>query len=251
VTDRRAHVKVSRRFFDSADWREPRKFSRAEAWLDCIQLAAWKPRRYAIGLEVQELQRGEFMASVRFLGERWGWSKSAIQRWLLAAQQAGRLAVRREGQGGTVYVLVNYEAYQGDGEPKWDTDRDTLRDTSGTPAGHLRDKTEAVKASKAVKATWLTPFADTWKARCGEPPFGKLATALRPLVKQHAEVEVLVRWRRYLDATDPQFASPHRFAQTWHKWAVPETQEMADDFGRMVPHRKNEAGAWVPVVSIA
>ena len=138
MTDRRAHVKVSRRFFDSAAWREPRKFSKAEAWLDCIQLAAWKPRPFAIGLEVENLQRGEFMASVRFLAERWGWSKSAIQRWLLAAQQAGRLAVRREGQGGTVYVLVNYGAYQGDGEPHRDTDRDTPRDTCGTPAGQNR-----------------------------------------------------------------------------------------------------------------
>lgn len=30
-----------------------------------------------------------------------------------------------------------------------------------------------------------------------------------------------------------------------------ETQDMTDDFGRMVPHRRNETGDWVPVVSIA
>lgn len=92
--------------------------------------------------------------------------------------------------------------------------------------------------------TWLTPFADAWSGRCGKPPFGKLAAVLGPLVKQHEEPEVLARWSRYLNSTEPKFCSAHRFAETFNTWAEPETVEMTDDFGVMRLHRRNAAGQW-------
>jgi hypothetical protein len=251
VRDRRAHIKVSRRFFEEdAWWNEPRRFSKAEAWIDCIQMASWKARRYAIGLEVEQLERGEFMASLRYLAQRWRWGKSAVSDFLKALVKRGHIRGQREGQMGTVYLLVNYDAYQSGDRGPPDTSPDTKPDSSRTPPGHLPDKTEAVKAGKAVRASWLTPYSDAWQTRCGEPPFGKLVKVLAPLHTQHGD-EALTRWRRYLEQTDPQFCSVHRFAETWVKWGGPEIQEMTDEFGRMVPHRKNGAGEWVPVAAIA
>jgi hypothetical protein len=245
VIERRGHVKLSRKFFeDNADWLEPRRFSRAEAWIDCIQMASWKPRPFAIGLDVEHLERGEFVVSVRYLAKRWQWGKSAVQRWFAAAQKAGRLAVQREGQMGTVYLLVNYEHYQSTERGRRDTDRDTEPDTLGTPAGHPRDKTEAGKAGKADKPTWLTPFGDAWQTRCGTPPHGRLAKALAPLAKTLGLPETLVRWSRYLAENEPRYCAPERFAATHQQYAGPETQEMTDEFGQMRLHRKNAAGDW-------
>ena len=100
---------------------------------------------------------------------------------------------------------------------------------------------------KEEKTTWLTPFADHWQRRCGNPPYGKLASVLAPLHKEHGAPETLARWSRYLDATDPKFASVHRFAETFNTWAEPETVEMTDEFGAMKLHRKNASGEWVAV----
>jgi hypothetical protein len=108
-------------------------------------------------------------------------------------------------------------------------------------------ETETEKKSSQKKLTWLTPFADHWQRRCGNPPFGKLASALAPLHKEHGAPETLARWSRYLDATDPKFCSVHRFAETFNSWVEPDTKEMTDEFGRMVLHRRDNEGNWVGV----
>ena len=100
------------------------------------------------------------------------------------------------------------------------------------------------------RTTWLTPFADHWQRRCGNPPYGKLASVLAPLHKEHGAPETLARWSRYLDATDPKFASAHRFAETFNTWAEPETVEMTNEWGAMVLHRKDPvSGEWKEVVA--
>jgi hypothetical protein len=266
VIERRGHIKISRKFFeDDAMWREPRRFSRAEAWIDCLQMAAWKPRRYAVGLDVEHLERGEFVVSVRYLAQRWQWSKSAIQRWFVAVQKAGRLAVQRQGQIGTVYLLVNYEHYQGTDSGRRDTDRDGEWDTSGTPAGHLRDKTEAVKAGKARKESLsdeelfvLNHYRTLHpkRLRGGVPP--KTLRLLRAALGSYPALDLCL-------AIDGNAASAfHRennhmgldlilrdankidyfmgLRETAAKEA--DTVEMTDDFGVMRMHRRNGNGKW-------
>jgi hypothetical protein len=117
------------------------------------------------------------------------------------------------------------------------------------PAGQTPGESETETDSKK---TWLTPFADVWQAKCGNPPFGRLAKELAPLVKQLGEPEALARWSRYLATTEPRFCAPARFVMIHTAYAGPETQEMTDEYGRMVPHRRDPAtGDWAPVVSIA
>lgn len=246
--DRRAHIKVSRRFFEEDDWwEEPRRFSKAEAWLDCIQMASWKPRRFAIGLTVEQLERGEFMASLRYLAARWQWGKTAVSDFLRVLEKAGRIRGQRDGHGGTVYLLVKYDWYQSTNTEQRTPDRTETR----TASGQHPDKTEAGKAGKQEKTSWLTPFSDQWQARCGNPPYGRLAKMLAPLVQQLGEPEALARWSRYLDMTEPRYCSPNRFSDTHAAYAEPGIQQMTDEYGRMVPHRKDEGGTWVPVVSVA
>lgn len=127
------------------------------------------------------------------------------------------------------------------------------RQSSGSARGVPRDRPgsgrgkpgESEPDTDSNTATWLTPFADAWQARCGNPPFGRLARSLAPLVKQLGAPEALARWSRYLALTEPRYCAPNRFADTHAGYAGPETQEMTDEFGRMVLHRKNEAGEWV------
>jgi hypothetical protein len=112
------------------------------------------------------------------------------------------------------------------------------------PRDRDRDREIADQKKATEKTTWLTPFADAWQVRCGNPPHGRLAKALAPLVQQLGGPEALARWSRYLTGNEPRYSSPERFASTHAAYAGPETQEMTDEFGRMVLHRKNAAGEW-------
>lgn len=129
--------------FDGSDpfWAESREYSRAEAWIDLIQMAAYARHQKITGFAVETIERGEFVASVRFLGARWGWDKMRVSRFIALLEKMGRVARQRDGQHGAVYLLVNYDTYQ-IGETPTETASET---PSETPARHARDSRETNK----------------------------------------------------------------------------------------------------------
>jgi hypothetical protein len=112
------------------------------------------------------------------------------------------------------------------------------------PRDRDREREIADQKKPTEKTTWLTPFADAWQAKCGEPPHGRLAKALAPLVQSLGGETALARWTQYLDGHEPRYCSPESFVARHQQYAGPETQEMTDEFGRMVLHRKNGDGKW-------
>lgn len=128
-------------------------FSRADAWLWLIENAAWKPSKAWIKGESVDLKRGDLSFSVRFLAERWGWSKSAVERFLIALRHEGMIETRsktgttaghKAGQGQLIITICNYGIFQGDDLPDWDN-RCT---ETGTTAGQQRDKEEEEEEDK-------------------------------------------------------------------------------------------------------
>src|SRR5689334_10600758 len=86
-------------------------FTEREAWMWLIGEAAWKPRGRRIGAVNVSLERGQLAASVRFLADRWRWSKSAVARFL------GRLKNRdmietASGTGISIITICKYDEYQ-------------------------------------------------------------------------------------------------------------------------------------------
>jgi hypothetical protein len=241
------YIKVSRKAYaEDPFWLEARTFSKWESWEDCIQMASWKARKFAIGHAVELVERGEFVASLRFLAERWGWDKMTVSRYLDAAVICGRLKRQREVQGGSVYLLVNYEKYQGD-EHQTETPSETPRET---PERQQRDKTEAVKASNRILADLVAKGLDTWKAQMGGTlPFARVRKAWKALLDDYTPAEILERWTYYFEknqrAEDRRYVSPENFAQRIALYAAPTEMELTDDFGVPRIHRKNSvSGAW-------
>lgn len=104
----RGFVKIDRRLFASEMWKERRKFSRFEAWLDILQRAAYK--------DTDDLKAGEVRVSVRKTAIAWGWEKDAVHRFLRRLIKNGYIS-QTEKEG--VYNITI------------DTNRDTKRDTKG------------------------------------------------------------------------------------------------------------------------
>ena len=75
-------IMLQRKFFSHDFWGEKRKFSRAEAFVDLIRSANFAPKRVLVGNAYIELERGQQIASLRFLGQRWGWSTFKVKSFL-------------------------------------------------------------------------------------------------------------------------------------------------------------------------
>jgi hypothetical protein len=192
---------VSRRLFEHHFWTEKREYSKLEAWLDLMQLARWEysPGKFFVGLKTITYRRGELVASVRFLGDRWAWSKSKVERFLTFLEEGEKMISRRIERAQTIISLTNYETYNakasnaagtrlsatsknrdqklgqemrqtaGQQNPQLDSvsnesrdsNRDTLWDTSGTDAGQTRDNilTKNNKENKVINIS----FEDFWE----------------------------------------------------------------------------------------
>lgn len=145
------HIKLSRKLFDSdAWWTEKRAFSRFEAWVDMLQLAAWKPAAIEYHGESIRLARGELVLSIRLAARRWGWTPKKTRGFLERARGMARVRAQRETLAGTVYLIVNYDTYQSSREPKATpegtpegTDKGIERAQQGHSEGTARAQEEA------------------------------------------------------------------------------------------------------------
>ncbi len=142
-------------------------FTERQAWAWMIGAAAWKEISARGNSGQVTLRRGELSFSVRFLAERWQWSKSAVDRFLMKLEKRDMMRDTSR-DGSKIYFLVNYNTFQVVGLPKQDSDRDS----SGTAAGQQRDKEETgkqlnIKQTKKVGAgaprlAFETSFPSWW-----------------------------------------------------------------------------------------
>jgi hypothetical protein len=128
VTRRYGHVKLSRKLFAASDlWSEARRFSRFEAWVDLLQLAAWADVDVAANGHVVRVSRGRFLASVRMLADRWQWPKSTVADFLNALEASDSTACESRTALGTLYRIVNYDTYQIGADSDSDSSRTATR----------------------------------------------------------------------------------------------------------------------------
>lgn len=128
------------------------------AWLDLCQMGTHTERSVSYGYDVIELDRGELVASVRTLADRWRWSKSRVQRFLSVLENRDSLCSVRGTPAGTVYRIVNTELYW----HAWDSERDSSGTPSGTAAGQQRDKNNNEKKENSSRKR-ATKLPSDWK----------------------------------------------------------------------------------------
>jgi hypothetical protein len=92
-------------------FKEPRVFSKFEAWLDLYDQANWKDTKLMIGMTIIEVKRGGLHTSERFLAKRWKWSINKVSRFLNGLTAGGNLDHKRSANGTTI-TITNYEEEQ-------------------------------------------------------------------------------------------------------------------------------------------
>jgi hypothetical protein len=160
-------LRLSRKAFRSDLWREERELSRFEAWLDLIASCSFTPEDTLVEGRSLSLLRGELVASVRYLGVRWRWSKSKVDRFIVMLKEQDRITVRHD-KGLNILRLVKYDQYNAVGQsvgqppgqglprekpPAVGQSRDTERDSRGTVAGQSRDKDKELKKERNIPSS--------------------------------------------------------------------------------------------------
>ena len=135
-------------------WSEKRVFSRAEAWLDLLQLAAFAPTERFINGKFIHHQIGEFVAAERFLVKRWGWSRTKVRNFIQNHEKAHKLDQRKD-QGEVVRIICNYGTYvflKTKEDTKEKSEDETINQTDEEPPKNQgRTKTNKEKEEKKEK----------------------------------------------------------------------------------------------------
>lgn len=161
-TESKGYLRIHRGFFNGPFWNEQRIYNKSEACIDLLQLARWQTqpeKRFINGISVT-IKRGQLIGSRRYLGEKWGWDKNKVSRFIkhLVNEKIIRCS---ETQAGTVIELINYDEFnktnqemgQETGQHEYDLNEPQERVSgligkiNGTPigtelgtlAGHQRD----------------------------------------------------------------------------------------------------------------
>lgn len=146
------YVAMSRGWQDHGIF-EGDEFSRRDAWAWLIANAAWKPSKTRIKGTTVTLDRGELCFSQRFLAQKWGWSKSRVDRFIAILRDEGMIETRSKigataghqaGQGQSIVTICNYDKYQ----PSKADDRGNDDCEIGATAGQQRGKEEEGKKER-------------------------------------------------------------------------------------------------------
>lgn len=203
-------------------------FTEREAWSWLIGEASFKARLRNIGGKVVQLERGQLAASVRFMAERWKWSKSRVDRFLKRLKTETMIGTD-SGTGMLVITVCNYDRYQRVSLPEGGNDRDAQRDTDGTVAGQQRDKREDTESTEYIEKNSVL--------RTGAPPAAPTYTDSRhelwgegvPILQSLGVAETTAR----------------KMIGTWLKAARDDAQAVLGAIQRARDHRPHQPIPWI------
>jgi hypothetical protein len=170
------YITISRRLFKHHFWTERREFSLAEAWIDMIQAAAWQDGRQLVKGKFIDVKRGELLASLRYLQQRWGWgSPNRVARVLEMLQKENMISLENETVAQRI-TICKYESYN---TPRTEngTETEHRRNTDGTETEHRRNKEN--NNNKINKINKINK--ETTPTQAGGEIFQKLSNRVGPV----------------------------------------------------------------------
>jgi len=136
-------IPLNRKIFKHEFWLEKRPYSRFEAWLDLLATARFDTGegRMLIGCTIVRWNRGELVASIRYLVERWDWSKHKVDNFIKLLKKENMIKTRTPSRTSqTIITICNYETYNSFVKITGHQNGQD-GDSTGTQAGQDRDKT--------------------------------------------------------------------------------------------------------------
>lgn len=132
-------IKLHRKITESDVWIEDEPFDKRSAWIDILLMANYKDGFLFNGAKlVGDVPRGSFRTSIRFLSERWSWSKDKVKNYLFTLQELGMITISRS-HNRTLVNVENYCVYQDFSEENRTLIGTQTGTQTGTLVGHSSD----------------------------------------------------------------------------------------------------------------
>ncbi len=102
-------IKISREIANHWLWQDA---ERLKWWIDLLFLAAWDDKQVLHDSHLFVLRKGQIIASISFLSERWGKSNPTIIKYLKLLEDEGMIYRQVLYRQTPIITICNYEKYQ-------------------------------------------------------------------------------------------------------------------------------------------
>lgn len=149
---------LHRKIRDNWIWDDPEKL---RAWIDILLMVNHEDRQIPFEGHIITIRKGQKLTSLYKLAERWGWTRSRVNRFLNLLEEAEMATVKRTPNG-TLLTVINWAFYQ-DRRNSNDTTDSTTDDTTGDTTDNTTGDTQTTinnndnKGNKSVGRTRSTP----------------------------------------------------------------------------------------------
>jgi hypothetical protein len=109
------YIKIYRKIRDNILWKEKRRFSKLEAWLDILLSANHKDTKILVELNLVEVKKGEIFTSQLKLSQKWSWGVASVNRFIKLLKSENQIRYRAENKY-TIISILNWDKYQSNKE---------------------------------------------------------------------------------------------------------------------------------------
>lgn len=138
----KGYIRLYRDIRDHWIW-DDKPFSRGQAWIDLLMMASHENKTMLFDNRPMTLKRGQFVTSLQKLADRWGWSRSKVNRFLCDLKSEQMLDKKRNARG-TVLTIEKYSIYQ-DARNNNRNNRGTLTESSRDSREHNQGTIEGTR----------------------------------------------------------------------------------------------------------
>ena len=153
-------IKLYRSLLDSDIWYgKGQPFDMRSAWIDLLMLANHEDKKIIFDYETVTVERGQFITSVRKLGERWKWGKERTLKYLRLLERSGMITKDSNARR-TLITIENYDKYQCQQDSTEDTAEDSIKYTNRTLTEHYPSTNKKYKNDKNEKNIYMRFFLE-------------------------------------------------------------------------------------------
>ena len=142
-------IKLHREIKNHWIYTEKRKFSKFEAWTDILLSVNHAQAKTIIKGKLITIERGESILSLDSWGMKWGWNKSAVNRFFDLLKKDGMIVLQNETVT-TRLTVCNYASYQ-DERNAHETQTKRKRNASETQTKSIEEEQEEQQEKEEKK----------------------------------------------------------------------------------------------------
>ncbi len=125
-------ISVHRELLEHWLW-DDKPFARGQAWVDILMKANHQPKEVYFDGTIHELEKGQFITSIKKLCMCWGWSNTKVNKFLDVLRKENMIEIKKHTKN-TVIKVLNYAKFQ---------DITETKNIDKTYQKHIKNETEA------------------------------------------------------------------------------------------------------------